>query len=214
METSIERDLEKILLLCEEISKKSEEKLLLKSWIEKNIIKFCLTYFETNFEDSNNPKNLLISTFDDIFTIIKNSLKQTIYYIKFPSKDEINQIFFKFLSLLLGQKKIKNIFLISYSPLLIDEEICINVYNVAEIQKFVNFVNLTEIAEKSGLKIINAEKMSDYRNNSTFINPISIEIFQQLKFNSKIFDITVNSTINSENLIDLFKYLLKLEEYL
>ncbi|KKN27662.1 hypothetical protein LCGC14_0862560, partial [marine sediment metagenome] len=93
-----------------------------------------------------------------------------------------NFIFIKFLHVLTQKYPNFDYIFLSTSPFLIKDEFVLNVYNIQNIQSYMDFINIQEIFENSGIKLLNLDKNGIFANNLSFINPSAPEL---LKINNQ-----------------------------
>ncbi|TFF89406.1 MAG: hypothetical protein EU549_00785 [Promethearchaeota archaeon] len=206
-------ELKKILRICEAISKTPKKDASFKNWIEKTIIDLGKKVFENNLTASfNNGSNniLIITTTNKIIQLVKNlEPDKDIYYIKIPSNDQLKLIFKKFLNLLptyhkkdnntmVNNKNNTTIIIISFHPMLFDKELILNVYNVRDIQTFIEFFDIRNSIIELKIGIKNKNQQNQIQNNASFINPKTKFLLENQKIDYNIIDLFFNPGIEEE----------------
>jgi hypothetical protein len=206
-------ELKKILRICEAISKSPKKDVSFKNWIEKTIIDLAKKVFENNLTNSfyNGSDNIIIITAINKIIELINNFKhdEHIYYIKIPSKDQHKLIFKKFLNLLPTYNKKDNnaitnnknnifIILISFSPLLFDGELILNVYNVRDVPTFIEFFDIKDSITKLNIEIKNKNERNKIQNNASFINPKTKFLLENQKIDYNIIDLFFNPGIDEK----------------
>ncbi|MHA1249459.1 MAG: hypothetical protein ACTSRP_05660 [Candidatus Helarchaeota archaeon] len=217
-------DLEKILRICDAISKETQKDNTFKLWIEKNIINIGKKIFQNNlsqlfYDNFNNNIIIIITDLNQIIEIINNlDNENNLYYIKLPENIQHNYIFKKFLSVLSVYSEYENnshfnnniiLFLISFSPLLYDNEIVLNIYNIHDISGYSEISGINTIFNELNMTLINKNHLGQIQNNISFINPKYKFFLEDNKIRSPIFDLHCNSDIDLQlmrKIILILKY--------
>lgn len=211
----VDTELEKILYLCEEISKINTGKSYLKSWIEKIIVDLGIKIFENNFNRIDGNSNL------DIIYIIQSekfiqlfNRENKLIFCKSRKINNSSYEFIKFTSLLRRRFNINILAFISYSSILTENEICFNIYNSRDLQRYVDFIGLDEIFNELDLKVVNFKKFDkSLQINLSFINPLALDLIELMRYDGIIYDIQISHNTDYSILNKLLLELNKITKF-
>ena len=107
-----------------------------------------------------------------------------------------SNIYNKFIQILVNKHRFSLLLLISYSSILFKDEVNLNIYNLSNPQSFFEFLNLSDIFKANGIILVNVNKNNLFANNLSFLNPLTIELFNENPYNGVIFDLHFNPSLD------------------
>lgn len=202
---SADKDLERIMYYCEKISSRQQNNSIFKDWLENTIFKFGTTIFQTNLPNiaqySNKIHEKILIFSGTLTSEMFDKLNGLNYwFVKQNANKNENFIFIKFLHVLTQKYPNFDYIFLSTSPFLIKDEFVLNVYNIQNIQSYMDFINIQEIFENSGIKLLNLDKNGIFANNLSFINPSAPELLKINRTSRIVFDLQYNSNISKDQL--------------
>lgn len=214
---SVEKDIKRILNYCEQISKYHQKNEVFRQWLEKMIFKFGKSIFFNNlpesFYDIESKKFMIfISSNSQIIETLDKSEDQITYFIN--NSSDLNNIFTftKFLESLSQNFPNLTIAFSSFSPFLMKNEIVMNIYNIGNVQSFIEVIEIEQIFNKFELKMLNFNNSGVFQNNLSFIDPVASKFLENHHFQGIIYDFHFNSEISHKLLKSIFYQIIELNK--
>lgn len=214
---SVEKDIRRILNYCEQISKYHQKNEVFRQWLEKMIFKFGKSMFFNNlpesFYDIESKKFIIfISSNSQIIETLDKSEDQITYFI--DSSSDLNNIFTftKYLESLSQNFPNLTIAFSSFSPFLMKNEIVVNIYNIGNVQSFIEVIEIEQIFNKFELKMLNFNNGGVFQNNLSFIDPVASKFLENHNFQGIIYDFHFNSEISHKLLKSIFYQIIDLNK--
>lgn len=213
---SVEKDIRRILNYCEQISKYHQKNEVFRQWIEKMIYKFGKSIFFNNLPDllDIDIKKIIIfiSSNSQIIEALNKSEDHLTYFINNSSDANNIFTFTAFLESLSQNFPNLTIAFSSFSSFLKKNEIVMNIYNVGNVQSFVEIIDIEQLGKNLELKIVNFNNSGVFQNNLSFIDPAASKFLENHSFQGIIYDFHCNSEISHKLLKSIFSQIIEINK--